>query len=155
MFDGYFHLNEDTGKWIMFDPDLFPAGDATEIVIASENQVAMRFDNEIYTVSVQGVSTASEELSGSEIPSEFKVLQNYPNPFNPSTTLRFQLNEAAVTSLKVYAINGAQVASMKLGNLSAGIHEVPFNASALPSGLYLYSIEANGISKTGRMTLIK
>ncbi|HCD51729.1 MAG TPA: hypothetical protein DEQ34_04730 [Balneolaceae bacterium] len=152
---GYFHLNEDTGKWIMFDPDLFPAGDATEIVIASENQVAMRFDNEIYTVSVQGVSTASEELSGSEIPSEFKVLQNYPNPFNPSTTLRFQLNEAAVTSLKVYAINGAQVASMKLGNLSAGIHEVPFNASALPSGLYLYSIEANGISKTGRMTLIK
>jgi len=41
-------------------------------------------------------------------------------------------------------------------NRSAGIHSTQFNASQLPSGLYLYSIIVDGISlETKKMVLIK
>jgi hypothetical protein len=78
-------------------------------------------------------------------PAEFDLAQNYPNPFNPSTRIDFSLAVDSKVSLKVFNVLGQEVSNLLNGNLSAGSHQLNFDASALNSGVYLYRIEANGI----------
>ena len=82
-------------------------------------------------------------------------LENYPNPFNPTTEIRFTLPEAGAVSLAVYDVQGREVRRLVEGALEAGPHAVPFDASALPTGTYLYRLTAGGVTETGRMVLVK
>jgi len=91
----------------------------------------------------------------SEIPSAYSLMQNYPNPFNPATSITFALPIAGNVELKVYDILGKEVASIVSGNLNAGTHIVPFDASALASGVYIYKITAGSFIDSKKMVLIK
>ncbi len=83
------------------------------------------------------------------------LLQNYPNPFNPSTVIRFTLSEAGHTSLKVFDLLGREVATLVNEHRTAGSHQVVFDASALPSGMYFYRLEAAGVSAIQKMVLVR
>lgn len=100
-------------------------------------------------------SPFGEEGAGSEVPQEFELLQNYPNPFNPTTEITFGLPEAGRVRLMVFDVLGREVARPVDGGFAAGRHRVRFDTSALPSGTYLYRIEAGGASLVRRMTLLK
>lgn len=80
------------------------------------------------------------------IPLEFSLQQNYPNPFNPSTKIKFSLAADSKVLLKIYDILGQEVTTLFNGDLSAGEHEIDFNASRLNSGVYLYRLDAQGIN---------
>ena len=82
------------------------------------------------------------------VPDVFTLEQNYPNPFNPSTTIKFSLAVDSKVSLKVFDILGQEVTSLVNGQLTAGSHEINFNALNLNSGVYFYRIEANGVDGT-------
>jgi hypothetical protein len=58
-------------------------------------------------------------------------------------------------SLKVYNVMGQQVATLVKNNMAAGRHVVSFDATNLPSGLYLYRIEANSFTAQMKMLLMK
>lgn len=81
-------------------------------------------------------------------PKEFALDQNYPNPFNPSTKIAFRLATDANVTLKVFDILGQEVMSLISGDLTAGSHEVIFDASGINSGVYFYRIDAKGIDGT-------
>ena len=85
----------------------------------------------------------------------FALGTNYPNPFNPTTLIPFSVAEASEVSIKVYDLLGRTVATLVDGTLSAGVHEVQFEASQLPTGMYIVRMEAAGIVKTQRVTLMK
>ncbi len=87
--------------------------------------------------------------------SSFILEQNYPNPFNPATTINYQLQNDSKVTLKVYNIFGQEVASLVNANERAGAHSVNFDASKLPSGVYLYNLQAGNTSVTKKMTLLK
>jgi len=91
----------------------------------------------------------------SNIPTAYKLEQNYPNPFNPTTSITFALPIAGNVELKVYDILGKEVASIVSGNMNAGTHIVPFDASALASGVYIYKITAGSFIDSKKMVLIK
>jgi hypothetical protein len=88
-------------------------------------------------------------------PTEYSLSQNYPNPFNPSTVITYALPEAGYVSLTVFNLLGEKVATLVNENRSAGIHSVEFNASDLTSGLYIYTLEANGFVHSQKMVLMK
>jgi hypothetical protein len=115
------------------------------------------FSNE---VSIDGykiykISTTPENEIQSIVPEEFLLSQNYPNPFNPTTRISFTLSEAGFVTLKVYDILGREVTTLFSKVMSAGKYEVDFDASQLPSGTYIYSINAGKQQISKKMLLIK
>ena len=93
--------------------------------------------------------------SGNALPKEFCLHQNYPNPFNPSTTIRYNLPQEAQTSLKVYNALGQLVETLVDQVQHVGTYSVRFDASRLPSGMYLYRLQSGSMSSVGRMMLLK
>ncbi|MEK7263258.1 MAG: T9SS type A sorting domain-containing protein, partial [Bacteroidota bacterium] len=92
----------------------------------------------------------------SEQPQKFSLLQNYPNPFNPKTSIGFSLLAMGNVSLKIYNIVGQEIATL-LNNkkMEAGEHKMEFDASKLPSGVYLYRLTAGDYSETKKMIITK
>jgi len=89
------------------------------------------------------------------VPEQFVLEANYPNPFNPQTTIGFAVPQASSVRLVVYDVLGREVARLVEGTLPAGRHEAMFEATQLPSGVYLYRLEAGGFVQTRRMLLLK
>ena len=85
----------------------------------------------------------------------YQLEQNYPNPFNPTTEIKFSLTNASEVKLSVFNINGQLVSELVNGEMNAGIHTVNFDGNNLNSGIYFYTLEANGISVTKKMVLTK
>ncbi|MGD8782149.1 MAG: YCF48-related protein [Ignavibacteria bacterium] len=85
----------------------------------------------------------------------FELYQNYPNPFNPSTVISWQLAESINVNLKVYDILGRKIKTLVNTYQTAGKHEVLFDGSNLPSGIYIYRISAGNINKINKMILLR
>ncbi|MBI2427830.1 MAG: CHRD domain-containing protein [Ignavibacteriales bacterium] len=101
-----------------------------------------------------GVATTVREIFSST-PKNFSLDQNYPNPFNPSTTIRFSVPTAGLTTLKVYDLLGKEVATLINGEQKIGSFEVKFDASRLSSGLYFYQLRSGSFIQSKKMMLIK
>ncbi|MBN2789107.1 MAG: T9SS type A sorting domain-containing protein [Candidatus Delongbacteria bacterium] len=95
------------------------------------------------------------DITGTTLPTEHTLYQNYPNPFNPVTQIKFALPTASDVKLCVYNINGQLVSELVNESKEAGIHTVCFDASNFNSGMYFYTLEANGTSITKKMILTK
>ncbi|MCB9260153.1 MAG: T9SS type A sorting domain-containing protein [Ignavibacteriales bacterium] len=89
------------------------------------------------------------------VPDKVILNQNYPNPFNPTTVINFGLPEKSNVEIKVYNLLGQQVANILNKSLPEGMHSVEFNASNLPSGIYIYSLKSENNLLTKKMTLLK
>lgn len=100
---------------------------------------------------------------GSEIPKEFSLYQNYPNPFNPATIIKFNIpllrgvsgSAGRGVSLIIYDITGKVISTLVNQPLNAGIYEVDYDASNLPSGVYFYKLVSGEFSESKRMVLVK
>jgi len=102
-------------------------------------------------------ASAGEPLSSDRTvaAADFHLGQNYPNPFNPRTTINFALPSAANVRLNVYDVNGREIAELANGWREAGSHEITFDGSHLPSGIYLYRLTAGDWQAVGKMVLMK
>lgn len=107
-------------------------------------------DNEIE----QNISLAKENEFFAQQTS-YSLEQNYPNPFNPTTKISFSLPEMSFVSLKVYDMLGREITTLVNETKSDGKYEVEFNASELPSGIYLCVLNTGNYQNTRKMLLIK
>ena len=57
-----------------------------------------------------------------ETPAAYRLAQNFPNPFNPSTTIRFDMKEKGLVTLKIYNVAGQLVRTLVDGVKDAGAH---------------------------------
>lgn len=101
-------------------------------------------------------SYSSEVEVNMSLPTQFTLEQNFPNPFNPVTTIQFGLPFDSEVSLRIFNMLGEEVSTLINNEFkSAGSHSVSFNASNLPSGTYVYRLEAGNNIVTKKMTLLK
>lgn len=114
------------------------------------------FDGGIYTIDM-GEAVSVERSP--ERPIGMMLEQNVPNPFNPNTVIAFTVgaNDLAslLVKLNVYDLMGREVAVLVDGMMPAGSHQVSFDAMDLPSGLYLYRLQVDGVVQTRKMMLMK
>jgi tRNA threonylcarbamoyladenosine modification (KEOPS) complex Pcc1 subunit len=89
------------------------------------------------------------------VPTVYTLLQNYPNPFNPTTTIQYGIPSSGFVTLKIYNTLGQEIMTLVNGEQHQGYYTASFNASALPSGLYFYRLQAGTFNSTRKMLLIK
>ncbi|MDX9923509.1 MAG: T9SS type A sorting domain-containing protein [Ignavibacteriaceae bacterium] len=87
--------------------------------------------------------------------SEFNIQQNYPNPFNPETTINYQLPKSGNVIIKVFDVLGNEISELVNERKNAGYYSLKFNGNELPSGMYIFTIQADGIRLSKKMILIK
>ena len=105
-------------------------------------------------VRLNGVPVSVND-PGVNIPAAFKLEQNYPNPFNPTTNITFAIPTAGNVELRVYDVLGREVMTLMNSYTNAGTHMVPFDASSLSSGVYVYKIISGSFVDSKKMVLIK
>jgi hypothetical protein len=103
---------------------------------------------------VYGPVTATPVAAGT-VPSDFALSQNYPNPFNASTVIRYSLASDEHVSLKVFNVNGQEVASLVDADQKAGQYTVQWNGKNASSGVYFYTLNAGDFSETKKMVFTK
>ena len=101
-----------------------------------------------------GYSGLNKTIASNNL-NEYKLFSNYPNPFNPSTKIAYSIKEEGSVTLKVYDILGKEVATLVNENKPEGLYEAEFNASSLPSGMYIYKLQAGCFSDVKKMLLTK
>jgi hypothetical protein len=99
--------------------------------------------------------TTSTKTLNSDNPRKFELSQNYPNPFNPSTVISYSVPKESRITLKIYNLLGQEVSTLVNTNQKAGTYNVSFDASKLSSGIYFYSLKADGFTNTKKMMLVK
>ncbi len=114
-----------------------------------------RFLYRLKQIDNDGTFSYSDEVEVELLPDKFELYQNYPNPFNPSTNIKFSIPYKSILRLDIFNIIGEHVATLLEKEMEAGFHSIPFNAANLPSGTYIYRIQAEGFSQTKKMLLIK
>jgi len=86
---------------------------------------------------------------------DFILYQNFPNPFNPATNIRFRISDGGFISLKIYDVLGSEVATLIEEEKPAGEYSVTFDASNLPTGIYVYRLQAGRNYLSRKMILLK
>ena len=108
-----------------------------------------------YTFFQDSTNTTSvENKNPAEIVTDFN-LSVFPNPFNPQTIVRVEAPAKSFAEISIYDITGKQVETLFKGEIQQGIHNFKWNASNLPSGMYLIRTVSGSYVKTVKALLIK
>ena len=113
---------------------------------------------------------ASVEDNVTDIPTSFVLYQNHPNPFlsgaksrsagNPGTRIRYEVSKPARVVLQVMNLLGQEVRTLVDEHTPAGFNEVIWDGRdnkgrRVPSGVYLYRMEAQGVVMTRKMVMVQ
>ena len=90
-----------------------------------------------------------------EVPIGFFLAQNFPNPFNPVTSIQYVVGSQTEVILNVYDVLGKEIETLVNEQKPSGTYEVEFDATNLPSGIYLYQLNAGSYTETKKMILLK
>lgn len=89
------------------------------------------------------------------MPAWVTLHQPCPNPFPVSTTVSFELPQAADVRLDVYDFSGRLVETLVDQSMTAGEHSVVFDGSGMPSGVYLLRLQSGSGVATARVVLVR
>lgn len=115
---------------------------------------AFNNDNRVLRFSANGPLVSVERIND-ELPRTFELGQNYPNPFNPSTNISFSLPARSFVSLRVFDLLGREIVTLVSEELSAGSYAREWKAEKVPSGVYLYRLQADSFTDTKKLLLLR
>ena len=99
----------------------------------------------------------SDELSinNNIIPNNYSISRIYPNPFNPITQITYGLPQNSNILISAYDLSGKHLNTIIEGYMTAGFHNISWNASYYPSGVYLIRMESGSFTQTQKVVLVK
>jgi hypothetical protein len=157
----------DTSAWLTITPDSGTVNPHQSVTITLNVDAPETIGDysSSFTIAYNAVGTPSRVRVDLEIvdaaddlkliPTEFAYHQNYPNPFNAQTTLRFDVPQQSRVRISLYNVMGQEVARLVDQEYAPGRYGVHYDASGLPSGIYLVRMSAANYSKIGKMMLLK
>ena len=129
-----------------------------EFVILEVNGVSSEFGlDDIYW---SGGGEVLEILDFKNPLDQFELKNNYPNPFNPSTSIKYILPNDGIVKVNVYDMMGRKIKTLINKFQKSGHKSVQWDATnnfgnKVPSGVYLYKIEAGDFNQTKKMVLLR
>jgi hypothetical protein len=97
----------------------------------------------------------SVDAQRSPVPAGWDLAQNYPNPFNPVTQISYAVPTEQHVMVSVHTLLGQQVAVLVNGPSAPGRFTVSFDASGLPSGMYIYRLSGRGVTLARKLIIAK
>jgi hypothetical protein len=152
VYDGSNHLLY-SGVNEIFTVSFIGAGFNNLIAVTKQVAPTLTIYSSYASASFVGPTTDVSEPGA--LPNDFSLAQNYPNPFNPTTTIDYDLPQAADVKLQVFDIIGREVDLLVGGRQEAGHHSVIWDGADRSSGMYFYKIQAGDFSETKKMLLLK
>jgi len=153
--------NATSFDWTQYYVDVTVPNNASIKALSVRPHVYGRFTGTVYydDITVQVIGTTLG-VKDSKFPKTFELANNYPNPFNPSTTIHFAVPSTGAISLAIYNMLGQQVRMLVNGTVSAGYHDVVWdarddNGKAVESGVYFYRLQTGTTALIKKMLLIK
>lgn len=147
--------------------DTYPSSNSTNFSgcwgvykFSSGKIIGSDISNGLFVIKTNFIMTEIPEEINSNA-KDYKLNQNFPNPFNPVTNIKFSLKENSKVSLKIYSIQGKEVADIINDRRDGGDYEINFDAGKynLNSGVYFYTLNvnnrSNSFSETKKMILTK
>ncbi len=119
---------------------------------------AIKLDVPAMSVQFIMVEAGSNLLYPTSVDRELKndlKLTNYPNPFSSVTTIQFQTPSIATVTLLVFDQNGRKITELVNDVLPSGIHQVDFDGSDLPRGIYFYQLKVGNDSSIRKLSIVK
>jgi hypothetical protein len=89
-----------------------------------------------------------------QLPQEFKIGQNFPNPFNAATVIPLELPQRSQIRIELYNVRGQALGLIYQGVQNSGWPKIRYDASRLPSGVYFYRVQAEGLERGGKIQSI-
>jgi N-acetylneuraminic acid mutarotase len=114
-------------------------------------------------------AVATGAASPSELPRGFVLERNYPNPFNRATVIRYAVGRTSLPAgngsgqgsgignvkLVVYDLLGREVAVLVNEKQVPNTYEVRFDATGLPSGIFIYRLTSGAYVASRKMAIIR
>jgi ligand-binding sensor domain-containing protein len=156
LFYGGLVLIDSAGKWSLFNQDNSPLlkNNVTSLFIDNNDNKWIGTFAGLNVYNENGINTNYVKKPKDE-PYYYNLSQNYPNPFNHSSTINYTVESESRVSIKVYDVLGREVSTLVDEVKSYGKYSVQFNASDLPSGVYIYQLQVGNYFITKKAILLK
>ncbi|GAB5534463.1 MAG: hypothetical protein Rubg2KO_07120 [Rubricoccaceae bacterium] len=99
--------------------------------------------------------TVDAEETASSLPTELTLAPPYPNPSSGPVVFQVGLPGSGAVDLRVFDVQGREVARVFNGELAAGWHAAPWDASALPAGVYVVHARTPTGTTSSRLTIAR
>lgn len=120
---------------------------------------------DVYLIRLAPEGVGVKDEANAALPQNFVLHPPHPNPFNPTTVLSFELPVASLVKLEVFNIKARVVGARRavpvgfresdLQWYPAGSHQIAFDGSDLPSGIYFARLAAGEYSAVQKLVLLK
>lgn len=127
----------------------------TALIASYPSNPLSKFASSTMSPEMRSVINTTHGTTKSESKKGSVEFSSFPNPFNPAILIRFSMPTEGQVRLRVFDMLGKEVAMLLDGALTAGAHQVRFDGSSLPSGVYICRLEVDGNSFVQRMLLLK
>jgi plastocyanin len=108
-----------------------------------------------YFLGMRGTFTATGEARVKQAANEILNVSNFPNPLVSKTVVHYTLSKPDNVEFRVFDLTGRILYHVSQGYQNIGSHEVNFDASALPSGKYMYVIQSGEAILERQMIVVK
>jgi photosystem II stability/assembly factor-like uncharacterized protein len=149
---------QDNTEWevLGFIPGSGTTAEKKEYSFIDENITAGKYNYRLKQIDYDGSFEYSNvlEITFDRV-YEYALAQNYPNPFNPYTTIKYSLPRQGRVTIIIYDALGREIVKLIDQEKPAGEYSIEFNASGLPSGVYVYRMQADGFTQSRKLLYMK
>ena len=158
------HLNGPVGGIEFSGGKLISNVSGSDVLVSGNNKtIIYNLSGELDTNTVKFehapdeiiISDSNGELLEVSVLSSFGLANAYPNPFNPSTNIDFTIEDGSFVSVKVYNMQGREVASIADSYFESGNHSLMWNAGEFSSGIYIVKLISGNLIDSQKIILVK
>jgi hypothetical protein len=150
----WFHVEDlAAGDSIVIDTSTYSCDVSLKFVDAAD--ATNQYEPVWWGAAIVQWMTDLDMIERGNLPASFTLEQNYPNPFNASTVIGFDVPKRSQVTLAVFNILGQKVATLISSELAPNRYAVTWDGSTVPSGVYLYRLQAGDFVETKKMVLLK
>ncbi len=151
-FSKVYTYNGIQGNWV---EKTFVTTDPSGIAYAGDRTGLLVLNGDLYAFSPDIEAPTSVGMEEPLIPEVFSLAQNFPNPFNPTTTIRFEIGDWELVTLKIFDMLGREVVTLVNEKKPAGSYQIPWNANGMANGVYFYRLECGKNMEVKKLILLK